>query len=213
MRWRVLGTRGDVFRNKFFELLAGDATFAAVAPVVLYRAIGPKLPKGREEGAALWAIAQIAAQKVAESIRRAGIGTDETKNLGDELFDKIIEAGYFTEVQIAITMQQMVRAMSYMHESGVCHRDLKPEDFLFQTKEAVEKSTLEVIVMGLSCAFTHGQVLTTKAGTPPTTSRRRSAVEREGLKSDGDDSARRRGARGPEVGRRRSCSPPWRSRP
>jgi len=85
---------------------------------------------------------------------------------GGELFDKIIEAGHFTEVQAAIIVQQIVRAIFYMHESGVCHRDLKPENFLFQTKEAVEKNTLKVIDMGLSCTFKPGQVLTTKAGTP-----------------------------------------------
>jgi len=42
----------------------------------------------------------------------------------------------------------------------------KPENFLFQTKEAVEKNNLKVIDMGLSCTFKPGQVLTTKAGTP-----------------------------------------------
>ena len=57
---------------------------------------------------------------------------------GGELFDKTIEVGHFTEVQAATLMQQMVRAVLYMHESGVCHRDLKPEHFLLQTKESVE---------------------------------------------------------------------------
>merc|ERR1711953_1459538 len=42
----------------------------------------------------------------------------------------------------------------------------KPENFLFTTKEAIEKSTLKVIDFGLACKFEHGQVLTTKAGTP-----------------------------------------------
>ena len=81
----------DAFRDRFFGYLTGDAGFATLAPVVLFRAIGPKLPKGREEGAAMWAIAQIAAQQIAPSIRRAGIGTDPSENLGDALFDKIIE--------------------------------------------------------------------------------------------------------------------------
>merc|ERR1719189_2124023 len=48
----------------------------------------------------------------------------------------------------------------------VCHRDLKPENFLFTTKESIEKNTLKIIDFGLSCAFTAGQILTTKAGTP-----------------------------------------------
>jgi anaerobic selenocysteine-containing dehydrogenase len=80
----------EVFRAKFFELLAGDAGFVGLAPVVLYRAIGNKLPRGTAEAAALWALAQIAALQVPDSIRRAGIGS-EARNLGEDLFDAIIE--------------------------------------------------------------------------------------------------------------------------
>lgn len=79
----------DAFRNKFFELVGSDPTFMGSAPAALYRAIGDKLPKGRAEGAALWAISQIAATKIPDSIRRAGI---DGPNLGDALFDAIIAA-------------------------------------------------------------------------------------------------------------------------
>jgi len=85
---------------------------------------------------------------------------------GGELFDRIIAAGFFSEVQAAIVMQNMFRAIFYMHENHVCHRDLKPENFLFTTKEAIEKTHLKVIDFGLACKFGTGQVLTTKAGTP-----------------------------------------------
>merc|ERR1711920_538648 len=63
-------------------------------------------------------------------------------------------------------MQQIVKAIYFMHESHVCHRDLKPENFLFMTKESIDKTLLKIIDFGLSCKFTAGQVLTTKAGTP-----------------------------------------------
>jgi len=79
------------FRAKFFELLSADANFAAMAPVVLYRAIGDKLPERTAEAAALWGLAQIAAQSIPDSIRRAGIGTADGQDLGDALFDAIIE--------------------------------------------------------------------------------------------------------------------------
>jgi anaerobic selenocysteine-containing dehydrogenase len=82
------------FRAKFFELLSGDASFAGMAPVALYRAIGDKLPKGKAEAAALWGLAQIAAQSIPDSIRRAGIGTADGQDLGDALFDAMLESDH-----------------------------------------------------------------------------------------------------------------------
>ena len=80
----------DAFRAKFFELMAGDPGFVALAPVVLYRAIGEKLPPGTAEGAVLWPLAQIAAQRIPASLRRAGLGADGG-DLGEALFDAILE--------------------------------------------------------------------------------------------------------------------------
>jgi calcium-dependent protein kinase len=85
---------------------------------------------------------------------------------GGELFDRIIESGHFTEVQAATLMQQIIRAIYYMHENKVCHRDLKPENFLFMTKDLIDKNLLKIIDFGLSCKFSPGETLTTKAGTP-----------------------------------------------
>merc|ERR1719181_1311776 len=85
---------------------------------------------------------------------------------GGELFDRIIDSGHFTEVQAAIVMQNMFRAIFYMHENHICHRHLKPENFLFTTKEPIEKTHLKVIDFGLACKFGDDSVLTTKAGTP-----------------------------------------------
>ena len=85
---------------------------------------------------------------------------------GGELFDRIIELGHLTEHQAAIIMQQILRAIYYMHQNKVMHRDLKPENFLFLTKESIEKSPLKIIDFGLSCRFQPGQMMSTKAGTP-----------------------------------------------
>jgi anaerobic selenocysteine-containing dehydrogenase len=80
------------FREKFFELLGSEPNFMALAPVVLFRAIGDRLPHRLAEGAALWALAQIAAQRSPDSIRRAGFEGDGL-DLGDALFDGIVEGG------------------------------------------------------------------------------------------------------------------------
>ncbi len=79
------------FRNTFFELLGQDPGFFSVAPCVLYRAIGDKLPHRLAEGAVLWALTQMAAQRSPDSIRRAGFA-GEGPELGDALFDAILEA-------------------------------------------------------------------------------------------------------------------------
>mmetsp|Transcript_29895 Transcript_29895/g.82077 ORF Transcript_29895/g.82077 Transcript_29895/m.82077 type:complete len:499 (-) Transcript_29895:275-1771(-) len=99
---------------------------------------------------------------------------EDTKNIylimelcvGGELFDRIIDAGRFTEKQAALVMQQIIRGIHYMHSIHVCHRDLKPENFLFETKDAIEDTGLKIIDFGLSCEFKPGQYMKTKAGTP-----------------------------------------------
>eukprot|EP00933_Yihiella_yeosuensis_P071794 TRINITY_DN80028_c0_g1_i1.p1 TRINITY_DN80028_c0_g1~~TRINITY_DN80028_c0_g1_i1.p1 ORF type:complete len:566 (+),score=134.61 TRINITY_DN80028_c0_g1_i1:90-1787(+) len=85
---------------------------------------------------------------------------------GGELFDRIIEAGHFSETDAAIVVQHILHAICYMHKNGICHRDLKPENFLFLTKDPINKSTLKIIDFGLSTRFEDGKVLSTKAGTP-----------------------------------------------
>jgi len=77
------------FRDAFFAEMAKDPGFQRVAPVVLFRAIGDKLPKGTAEGAVCWALAHVAAQRSPDSIRRAGFAGSGL-DLGDALFDGIL---------------------------------------------------------------------------------------------------------------------------
>lgn len=46
---------------------------------------------------------------------------------GGELFDRIVEEGRMSEPIARVYFQQLVDGVSYCHERGVCHRDLKPE--------------------------------------------------------------------------------------
>jgi calcium-dependent protein kinase len=85
---------------------------------------------------------------------------------GGELFDRIIDESRLSERQSAIIMRQVFRALSYMHEQHIMHRDMKPENFLFSTKESVETTTLKLIDFGLSRQFEPGEMMTTRAGTP-----------------------------------------------
>mmetsp|Transcript_41483 Transcript_41483/g.96931 ORF Transcript_41483/g.96931 Transcript_41483/m.96931 type:complete len:489 (-) Transcript_41483:204-1670(-) len=85
---------------------------------------------------------------------------------GGELFDRIVEAGHFTEAQAALVMKQMIGAIYYLHTNRICHRDLKPENFLFQTQDKIENNLLKLIDFGLATRFEPGQPLKTKSGTP-----------------------------------------------
>lgn len=77
------------FREKFFALAGANPQLIAIAPAVLYRAIGDLLPEGLGEAAAVWALAHIAAQRQAASLARAGFGGDPM-DAGDALFDALL---------------------------------------------------------------------------------------------------------------------------
>jgi anaerobic selenocysteine-containing dehydrogenase len=77
------------FRAKFLELMGATPALFELAPVLLYRAIGDLLPAGYAEGAAVWGLCQIAAQRQAKSMRKAGFG-GEPGEAGDALFDALL---------------------------------------------------------------------------------------------------------------------------
>lgn len=44
---------------------------------------------------------------------------------GGELFDRIVERGFYTEQDASILIKQVLDAVNYLHEMGIVHRDLK----------------------------------------------------------------------------------------
>jgi len=85
---------------------------------------------------------------------------------GGELLDAITSAEFFTEVQAASVMQQVVRGVNYMHQHFVCHRDLKPENFLLQAPGPIESVTIKIIDFGLACMFQKGTKMRSRVGSP-----------------------------------------------
>lgn len=85
---------------------------------------------------------------------------------GGELFDRIFTDGKFTEQVAAHCVQQMLRALNYMHQNWIMHRDVKPENWLLATDEAIRKTDLKLIDFGLSKRFVPGELSSTKTGTP-----------------------------------------------
>ncbi|MEM1113663.1 MAG: molybdopterin-dependent oxidoreductase [Pseudomonadota bacterium] len=88
----ILEAQGrDAFRQRFMEAIGEDAAIARIAPVLLYRTLGPTLPKGAAEGAVLWPLALGLAMKEPGSVARAGF-TGDAFAQADALFDAILAA-------------------------------------------------------------------------------------------------------------------------
>jgi anaerobic selenocysteine-containing dehydrogenase len=89
---REAATQGRAaFAGAFMAASAADPAFMAVAPVLLYRTLGPSLPDGAAAAAGLWGAAQLCAMRNPEAVRRAGIEGDGPE-LGDRLFDAILSS-------------------------------------------------------------------------------------------------------------------------
>lgn len=52
---------------------------------------------------------------------------------GGEIFNKIIEYTYFSELLLRHVFYQLLDAIRFMHENHIVHRDIKPENLLFET--------------------------------------------------------------------------------
>jgi anaerobic selenocysteine-containing dehydrogenase len=76
-------------RAQLFEQVGPRPAQHGIAPVLLYRAIGDRLPEGLAEGAGVWGLCQIAAQRQPASLARAGF-TGEPGEAADALFDALL---------------------------------------------------------------------------------------------------------------------------
>jgi len=70
---------------------------------------------------------------------------------GGELFDKISDIGHFNESQAAHLFRQMMNSVNYCYTKKICHKDLKPENFMFSSKDP--NSSVKLIDFGLSQIF------------------------------------------------------------
>ncbi len=70
---------------------------------------------------------------------------------GGELFEKISAEGHFTEHVAANLFRDMMNSVNYCCTKKICHKDLKPENFMFASKG--ESSTIKLIDFGLSQMF------------------------------------------------------------
>ena len=105
--------------------------------------------------------------EIFESKRSLYLIMEECK--GGEVFDKIIEhiqsKKMYTEKDAANMFEQMMSAVEYCHNNGICHRDLKPENLLYLNLGPEVDNPIKVIDFGLSQVISPDRKLKTKVGT------------------------------------------------
>ncbi|CAE8689749.1 unnamed protein product, partial [Polarella glacialis] len=90
---------------------------------------------------------------------------------GGHLHGYVTQNGRLNESAAALAMQQLFRAVFYLHRSFICHRDLKSENLLLSESgpfggAGANNNCLKVADFGLSCIFKPKQIFTAMVGTP-----------------------------------------------
>ncbi|MFC9892226.1 molybdopterin-dependent oxidoreductase [Nocardia sp. NPDC127579] len=97
----------EAFALAFLGVLA-DPRRAKLAPVLLYRTLGPTLPDGAAAAALLWAAAYNCVRKFPDSVERAGYGTGP--GAGERLFEAILSGKHgivITEDDFEVTWSRL----------------------------------------------------------------------------------------------------------
>lgn len=71
---------------------------------------------------------------------------------GGELFNEIVEHGFFSESDAALIVQQVLIGLKVLHESHIIHRDLKPENLLL-SRDVNGEPVIKICDFGLSDVF------------------------------------------------------------
>uniref|UniRef100_A0A182QM38 Protein kinase domain-containing protein n=1 Tax=Anopheles farauti TaxID=69004 RepID=A0A182QM38_9DIPT len=82
---------------------------------------------------------------------------------GGDLLTRIIEKKYLPERTAKLFFLQMCHAVKYLHEQGITHRDLKPDNILLEDNG--EDTLLKVTDFGLSKFVSKNSVMRTVCGT------------------------------------------------
>jgi len=82
---------------------------------------------------------------------------------GGELFNRLVDRGAFSEEEAKPILQQIGRAIAYLHRKGVVHRDVKPENMLFN--DSSEDSDICLADFGFATFLQETTGRTTPLGT------------------------------------------------
>jgi serine/threonine protein kinase len=82
---------------------------------------------------------------------------------GGDVFDRIMDMKQYTEKDARDLSRALIEAVACMHQSGIAHRDLKPQNLLLKSKE--DNSDIKLADFGFACKVHTPQSLTTRCGT------------------------------------------------
>ncbi|KAJ3052325.1 Calcium/calmodulin-dependent protein kinase type 1 [Rhizophlyctis rosea] len=82
---------------------------------------------------------------------------------GGELFDRIVNLGYYSESNARRIVMEILDALKYLHSQNIVHRDLKPENLLMASKAT--DAPVKLADFGLSTVMTNDSMLSTSCGT------------------------------------------------
>jgi calcium-dependent protein kinase len=83
---------------------------------------------------------------------------------GGDLLDNLIETGQYDEELTAKIFGKILSAVNYLHSLNICHRDIKPDNFLFTSKRI--DAEIKCIDFGLATKFGEDDMMHSKVGTP-----------------------------------------------
>jgi len=72
---------------------------------------------------------------------------------GGDVLDRLHEAEHLTERLAMRVVKQVLEAIQYMHSNGMVHRDIKPDNIVF---ESVDRDQVKLIDFGLCCEWHEG---------------------------------------------------------
>lgn len=81
---------------------------------------------------------------------------------GGELFDRVVNAGRFSEQHCAEVAAQLLQALVYLHDRHVVHRDVKLENLIFENQD---ENSIRLIDFGLATTLDPPKKLAHSCGT------------------------------------------------
>lgn len=82
---------------------------------------------------------------------------------GGDLFDRILANQVYTEHDARKFARTLVEAVDYLHDQGISHRDLKPQNLLLKSNDS--NSDIKICDFAFACRVHTPQSLTTRCGT------------------------------------------------